>query len=74
MGYFANGTEGDMFESSQCAKCAHNTEAGCPVMLAHILFSYELCNKKEHPGKVILDMLIPRDGAYNGPCAMRVIK
>jgi hypothetical protein len=71
MGYFANGTEGDMFEASQCAKCVHdNDETGCPVMLAHVLYSYVLCNEKEHPGKVILDMLIPRKGAYNEDCAM----
>ncbi len=71
MGYFANGTEGDIFERDNCHKCVHeDDEKGCPVMLAHILFSYDLCNQDEHPGKVMLDMLIPRKGAFNEPCAM----
>ncbi len=71
MGYFANGTEGDLFESENCNRCVHeNAKNGCPVMMAHVLFSYDLCNKQDDPGKVILDMLIPRDGAYNAKCAM----
>lgn len=62
MAYFPNGTAGDMFEAEWCNRCAHeDEEKGCPVMLAHILFCYELCNNKEHPGKVMLDMLIPED-------------
>lgn len=71
MGYFANGTEGDMFEAQNCNKCVHeDDEKGCPVMLAHLLYSYELCNAKDHPGKHMLDMLIPRKGAWNERCAM----
>lgn len=71
MGYFANGTEGDMFEARQCARCVHeDPDKGCPVFLAHVLYAYELCNQKEHPGKVMLDMLIPRKGAHNDDCAM----
>lgn len=70
MGYFSNGTEGDIFEANNCAKCAHNVESGCPVMLAHLVYAYELCNEEKHPGKIILDMLIPRKGAFNGRCAM----
>ena len=70
MGYFPNGSAGDYFERTHCNKCAHeNEEKGCPVMLAHVLYSYELCNEKKHPGKVILDMLIP-DGEAS--CAMKV--
>lgn len=71
MGYFSNGTEGDMFEATYCNKCVHeDDEKGCPVMLAHILYSYDLCNETKHPGKVMLDMLIPRDGPWNKQCAM----
>lgn len=75
MGYFSNGTEGDMFEARYCNRCVHeDDEKGCPVMLAHVLYSYELCNEKEHPGKVMLDMLIPRERepgyCGNAQCAM----
>lgn len=63
MGYFANGTEGMIFEETWCSRCVHyDEEKGvdkpCPVFMAHFLYAYELCNEEEHPGKVILDMLI----------------
>ena len=82
MAYFANGTEGAMFEEAWCSRCVHSDISGdreigvhppCPVWMAHTLFAYELCNEKEHPGKVILDMLIPEerpvasDGLPAGP-------
>ncbi len=73
MGYFSNGTEGDYYFERYCSKCVHNDEEkGCPVWLAHLLYSYQLCNEKEHPGKHILDLLIPetKDGLGNDQCAM----
>lgn len=74
MGYFSNGTEADMWEADNCAGCVHADEdKGCPVMLAHILFAYDECNSKSN-AKVMLDMLIPREGIFNGPCAMRAVK
>ncbi len=69
MGYFSNGTEGEMFEDAWCSRCVHSDidrpgkEYGdkdnppCPVWMAHLLWSYELCNSKD-AGKEILDMLI----------------
>lgn len=62
MAYFSNGTEGMAYEDRHCAECVHgqDQEKGCPVMDAHYLYAYELCNSKE-AGKVILDMLIPMD-------------
>jgi len=38
--------------------------------MAHSLYSYELCNEKEHPGKIILDLLIPIGKIDNKKCAM----
>lgn len=67
MGYFSNGTEGEMFEEAWCSRCVHSDISGdreigvdppCPVWGAHLLFAYGLCNKKDDPGKIILDMLI----------------
>ena len=68
MGYFANGTEGELFEEAWCSRCAHSdlgpgrelgVDPPCPVWMAHQLFAYELCNKHDDPGKQILDTLIP---------------
>lgn len=74
MAYFPNGMAGDIFEAEWCSRCAHEggeDGPGCPVMLAHLLYSYELCNAKDHPGKVMLDMLIPdAEPAETPACAM----
>lgn len=67
MAYFANGTEGAIFEEQWCSRCVHNdfthgkeigVDPPCPVWVAHQLYAYELCNEAKHPGKVMLDMLI----------------
>lgn len=81
MGYFSNGTEGQIYEQTFCARCIHydhdlGVDKPCPIWMAHFLYSYELCNEKEHPGKVMLDMLIPEDHENglngNGRCRMFV--
>lgn len=65
-----------IFEEQWCSRCVHRNgpdgTTGCAVMLAHILFSYELCNEKEDEGKQILDMLIPIDKEHcdNDGCQM----
>mgnify|MGYP001262274657 CR=1 FL=1 len=77
MGYFSNSCEGDAWEAQNCRFCVHAERDGdeyhmCPVMAAHMLYAYDLCNEKDHPGKIILDLLIPenKDGLGNGQCAM----
>lgn len=71
MGYFANGTEQAMYEEEYCCDCVHiDDRKGCQVMNMHFLFGHELCNKKEHQGKVMLDSLIPRNGNVNEKCTM----
>lgn len=75
MAYFPNGSAFEHFEGENCLGCVHHNDGGCPVALAHFLFAYELCNDKEHPGKVILDMLIPDPEPSVMPrCAMRATK
>jgi hypothetical protein len=72
MGYFSNGTEGDMYEVQFCNHCKHeNEEKGCPVMLTHVLYAYEECNNESN-AKRMLDMLIPREGIENKQCTMFV--
>jgi len=72
MGYFANGTEGEMFEEEFCERCIHMDYDGpklCPVLEAHWLYNYDECNNPDS----ILHILIPRnpDGS-NGQCKMFV--
>lgn len=72
MGYFSNGTEGQMYEEEYCDKCVHYQ--GCPVWTAHLIYNYSDVNAphQESPSRAILDMLIPRskEGCYNDRCNM----
>lgn len=76
MGYFPNATAWDFWATDNCAKCGHwpkgEDDAPCPVEMAHMLYSYELCNAEDHPGKIILDMLIPNAASGLGckKCAL----
>lgn len=76
MAYFPNMTAWESWAVDNCFRCQHwpkdDDAPGCPVEMAHTLYSYELCNEESHPGKVILDMLIPqkKDGIGAGKCAM----
>ena len=68
MGYFSNGTEGEMYEEEYCSKCIHERPGveTCAVLQAHLIYNYDECNKKDS----ILHMLIPRDGCENLKCKM----
>lgn len=71
MGYFSNGTEGDLYEERYCRRCVHGDgeSAGeCAVWFAHLLHNYDECNNDES----ILHLLIPRNGVHNEECAMFV--
>jgi len=56
MGYFPNGTSGQIFEEEFCDHCLHN-EGACPVWTAHMIYNYDECNNPNS----ILHMLIPKD-------------
>jgi hypothetical protein len=67
MAYFANGTEGDLYEGQYCAHCRHSDqETMCPVMMLHMIHNYAECNKPDS----FLHVLIPRDGIGNAECSM----
>lgn len=72
MGYFSNGTEGEIYEANWCSHCIHSPEdvdhPGCAVWLLHLLHNYEECNKEDS----FLHILIPREGIGNGQCRMFV--
>lgn len=68
MGYFSNGTEGDIYRERYCSRCAHDLNNDCAVLLAHILYNYDDCNND----KSILHLLIHRteSGLGNKQCEM----
>lgn len=83
MGYFSNGTEGDMYKAQHCAKCVHYADSTCPVLEIHTMLNH--CQFPEHcktpeskceaqTAKTILDVLIPRAkntrGCFNDQCVM----
>lgn len=76
MGYFPNMTSWEMWAVDNCNRCAHAPQTeeadACPVDLVHTLYNYDFCNEKDHPAKVMLDMLIPvhKSGCKNKRCAM----
>ena len=65
MGYFSNGTEGDIYSEKYCEKCVHHPD--CAVWRAHLFHSSDEVNK---PNSILHD-LIPIDGyAENLKCVM----
>jgi hypothetical protein len=76
MGYFPNMDSWEFWAATNCFRCDHwpkdDDAPCCPVETAHQLYSYELCNATDQPGKVILDLLIPiaKSGVGNEKCAM----
>lgn len=63
MGYFPNGTSGQIYQEQYCANCLHDVHKDCAVWLAHLVTKY--CDKDgqtSEAGKV-LNFLIPNDDA-----------
>lgn len=59
MGYFSNGTEGELYQSQYCDRCLYDNPAKgiyCPIWNLHMLDNYKECNKPES----YLHALIPR--------------
>lgn len=80
MGYFSNGTEGEIYEEQYCSRCIHGPENDspgmCPIWSLHLLWNYEQ-NGSDPPiqaKKMALDILIPRKGIHNQECSMFVQK
>lgn len=69
IGYFANGTEGEMYHEQYCSRCIHESgERRCAVWTAHLMRNYSECNNEDS----ILHILIPRKEIGNGECRMFV--
>ena len=67
MGYFSNGTEGDIYEQEYCSKCVHDQ---CSVMLLHLAWNYDDVNDRKKPKPRALDLFIPIEGIENKKCTM----
>lgn len=67
MGYFSNGTAGEIYMCKWCQNCAHLDDP-CMVWGAHLSRNYEDCNDENS----ILHLLIPRseDKLSNKQCTM----
>lgn len=61
MGYFANSSEGAAFEETYCARCVHNGETPCAVMLVHELYNYDQLDESEERLRGALNLLIDED-------------
>jgi hypothetical protein len=76
MGYFSNGTEGEMYWETWCTRCEHDRNEDCPIWAIHLQYNYKAYDKSEAEPVVkdILSQLIPRskDGLGNEQCAMFV--
>lgn len=73
MAYFANGSEGVFYEERYCARCVHDKDDSCPVLLLHLLWNYDAVGKDADQVKAkALNALWPRkaDGIGNDACAM----
>ncbi len=72
MGYFSNGTEGEMYQEQYCVRCLHYGPVdgpGCPVFGIHLAYNYDQHDDKKL--KAVLDSLIPRrPDSFNDQCRM----
>ena len=73
MGYFSNGTEGELYQAQYCDRCLHDNPAKeiyCPVWNLHLRDNYKECNNES----AAIHELIPRnkDDLGNEKCKMFV--
>ena len=74
MGYFSNGTMGEMYELRYCEKCIHygtpEDGKGCPVWFLNMMWNYSQFNDQQQA--MALGLFIPRakDPEWNKQCAM----
>lgn len=49
MGYFANGTQNEIFRGLYCDHCIHDREQDCPIILLHLMWNYEQFKSHTQP-------------------------
>jgi|6_EtaG_2_1085325.scaffolds.fasta_scaffold03149_2 hypothetical protein len=72
MGYFSNGTEGQLYEARYCSRCDCQSVEPCAVLNAHFIAATQVGWADDmSPMRMILDMLIPQNRhGQNGECTM----
>jgi|GEM_PF-2298100 len=71
MAYFANGTEGGMWEDRNCGVCVF-FQKPCPIIAAQMFGNYDQCSNDDL--RVVLDTLIPQEeGKAAQDCPMRLM-
>ena len=68
MGYFSNGTEGELYREKYCDRCLHDISQDCPIWNLHLEHNYKECNNEDS----FLHHLIPREGIDNLQCKLFV--
>ncbi len=74
MGYFSNGTEGELYRERFCDRCVHDNDGDgpmCTIWLMHL----ESCHGPDREQMApVLDRFIPRtkDGLWNEQCVFFV--
>jgi hypothetical protein len=72
MGYFANGTEGELYEQEFCSRCINAPEDGdasaCPVISLHMQWNSD--HHRDETKEAALDFFIPRRNGINQKCRM----
>jgi hypothetical protein len=63
MAYFANGTEGEVYEHKYCNKCRIFKNGTCPVLDLHMIYN------GNDTFEEVLDILIPRVDGENQKCS-----
>lgn len=69
MGYFSNGTEGELYQHKYCNRCIHDQNEDCPIWFMHLVH-----NGSGGAIGDILNTFIPREGIYNEKCVMFIPK
>ena len=75
MGYFSNGTEGNIYESEYCEKCVHydhkqGEDKPCPIWMHHLLHN----GTNNEYVQEILNSFITVEGIENKKCKSHYIR
>jgi hypothetical protein len=70
MGYFSSGTEGMDYQEQFCFHCANWRDRGDGCGEGCAIWDTHLMHNGETEKVSVLNDLIPRDGIYNGECAL----
>ena len=71
MGYFSNGTEGELYFDKYCSRCIFDRNHDCPIWGLHLEHNYKEANNAHS----FLHKLIPisKDGYGNDECKFFIL-